>query len=161
LRPSLRPGCRRKLDAIQSNRQSSSNSRLYSYTKVLNNRKHPIRGLWKRNGKFVPHITMEDDADRKAATRVPLQANTAAQARERFRLLLVLLRVSSFSKRQLPTECISDESERHSSRLPGHRRHHRTDPYPNQHPGGQSPRRMIDENPRRLAQPARRLVNRM
>ena len=38
---------------------------------------------------------MEDDADRKAANLVPLQANTAAEP-EQFRLLLVVRRVSSF-----------------------------------------------------------------
>ncbi len=38
----------------------SSSSRRYKYTKVLDNRKHPIRGLWKRNGDFVARITVED-----------------------------------------------------------------------------------------------------
>jgi hypothetical protein len=33
---------------------SSSSSRRYKYTKVLNNRKHAIRALWRRNGRFVP-----------------------------------------------------------------------------------------------------------
>src|SRR5437899_8156246 len=45
---------------------SSSNSRRYRYTKVLDNRKHPIRGLWRRNGSFVGGSTVEDDGGRKA-----------------------------------------------------------------------------------------------
>ena len=75
--------------ATQSNSDSSSNSRRYKYTKVLDNRKHAIRGLWKRNGKFVARITVEDDAGRKAVKWVPLNAETAAAAQEEFRTLLV------------------------------------------------------------------------
>jgi len=30
----------------------SRSARRYSYQKVRDNRKHPIRGLWRRNGKF-------------------------------------------------------------------------------------------------------------
>ena len=36
---------------------SSSSSRRYKYTKTLGNRKHAIRGLWRRNGKFVAQET--------------------------------------------------------------------------------------------------------
>jgi integrase len=68
---------------------SSSNSRRYRYTKVLDNRKHAIRGLWRRNGNFVARITVEDDAGRKAVKWVPLDAETAAAAQEEFRTLLV------------------------------------------------------------------------
>src|SRR5713226_4697361 len=68
---------------------SSSSSRRYRYTKVLDNRKHAIRGLWRRNGKFVARITVEDDAGHKAVKWVPLEAETAAQAQEEFRTLLV------------------------------------------------------------------------
>jgi integrase len=75
--------------ATQSNTDSSSNSRRYKYTKVLDNRKHAIRGLWKRNGKFVARITVEDDAGGKAVKWVPLKAGTTAQAQEEFRTLLV------------------------------------------------------------------------
>jgi integrase len=69
--------------------QSVSSSRRYRYTKVLDNRKHAIRGLWRRNGKFVARITVEDDAGRKAVKWVPLEAKTAADAQEEFRKLLV------------------------------------------------------------------------
>ena len=68
---------------------SSSSSRRYTYIKVLDNRKHAIRGLWRRNGKFVARITVEDDAGRKAVKWVPLDAQTAAAAQEEFRTLLV------------------------------------------------------------------------
>jgi integrase len=67
----------------------SSISRRYRYTKVLDNRKHAIRGLWRRNGKFVARITVEDDAGHKSVKWVPLDANTAAEAQEEFRTVLV------------------------------------------------------------------------
>src|SRR3989442_15916597 len=67
---------------------SSSNSRRYRYTKVLDNRKHAIRGLWRRNGSFVARITVEDDAGRKAVKWVPLNAETAAAGQEEFPNLL-------------------------------------------------------------------------
>jgi hypothetical protein len=66
----------------------SSSSRRYRYTKVADNRKHAIRGLWRRNGSFVARITVEDDDGRKAVKWVPLKADTAA-AQEEFRTLLV------------------------------------------------------------------------
>ena len=80
-----------KRTATPSNPQldSNSNSRRYRYTKVLDNRKHAIRGLWRRNGKFVARITVEDAAGRKAVKWVPLEASSAAEAQEKFRTLLV------------------------------------------------------------------------
>ena len=68
---------------------SNSSSRRYKYTKVLDNRKHAIRGLWRRNGKFLARITVEDDNGRKQVKWVPLKAATAAEAQEEFRTLLV------------------------------------------------------------------------
>jgi integrase len=68
---------------------SSSSSRRHRYTKVVDNRKHAIRGLWRRNGKFVARITVEDDAGRKQIKWVPLTAASAAAAQEEFRKLLV------------------------------------------------------------------------
>ncbi len=55
----------------------------------MDNRKHAIRGLWRRNGSFVARITVEDDDGRKAVKWVPLKADTAAAAQEEFRTLLV------------------------------------------------------------------------
>jgi integrase len=56
---------------------------------VLDNRKHAIRGLWRRNGNFLARITVEDDDGRKAVKWVPLTAASAAAAQEEFRTLLV------------------------------------------------------------------------
>ena len=67
---------------------SSSHSRRYKYIKVVDNRKHAIRGLWRRNSSFVARITVEDDAGRKAVKWVPLKAKTAAEAQDEFRTLL-------------------------------------------------------------------------
>ena len=53
--------------ATQSNLGASASSRQYRYAKVLDNRKHAIRGFWKRNRKFLARITVEDDAGRKRA----------------------------------------------------------------------------------------------
>lgn len=68
---------------------ANASSRRYRYTKVLDNRKQSIRGLWRRNGSFVARITVEDDTGRKKVKWVPLEAATAATAQEEFRKLLV------------------------------------------------------------------------
>ncbi len=78
-----------KRNATQRNTGASSSSRHHRYTKVLDNRKHAIRGLWRRNGNFVARITVEDDAGRKAVKWVPLKAETTAEAQDEFRTLLV------------------------------------------------------------------------
>ncbi|HLH55476.1 MAG TPA: hypothetical protein VKY92_17875, partial [Verrucomicrobiae bacterium] len=79
-----------KRAATQRRILRSSSSRRYRYTKVLDNRKHPIRGLWKRNGKFFGRLTIEDDGGAKSVKWVPLgEAGTAAEAQEEFRKLLV------------------------------------------------------------------------
>ncbi|MHC1767935.1 MAG: tyrosine-type recombinase/integrase [Verrucomicrobiia bacterium] len=76
-----------KRDATDSN--SRSQSRRYQYTKVLDNRKHPIRGLWRRGGKFLARITVEDDAGKKEVKWVPLKATTPGAAQDEFRTVLV------------------------------------------------------------------------
>jgi len=63
--------------------------RRHKYTKVLDNRKHPIHGLWRRNGNFLARISVEDEAGRKEVRWVPLAAKTAAEAQEEFRTLMV------------------------------------------------------------------------
>jgi len=68
---------------------AGASTRRYKYTKVLDNRKHAIRGLWRRNGKFIARITVEDTAGRKSMKWVPLVATSAAAALEEFRKLLV------------------------------------------------------------------------
>ncbi len=68
---------------------SKSTSRRHSYHKVLDNRKHAIRGLWRRNGRFVARITIEADNGSKSVRWVTLAAASAAEALEEFRKLLV------------------------------------------------------------------------
>lgn len=55
----------------------------------MDNRKHAVRGLWRRNGNFVARITVEDDAGHKAVKWVPLKGATVAEAQDEFRALLV------------------------------------------------------------------------
>ena len=79
-----------KRTATQSKPVSSSSSRRSRYAKVHDNRKHPVRGLWRRNGKYVARITVEDDAGRKDVKWVPLPtAKSDAEAIAEFRALLV------------------------------------------------------------------------
>lgn len=66
----------------------ATSSRSHKYTKVLDNRKHPVRGLWKRNGTFLARLKVEDSAGRRLLKWVPLDAKTAAEAQEEFRKLL-------------------------------------------------------------------------
>ncbi len=42
----------------------------YSYQKAVDNRKQPVRGLWKRNGRFLARLKVEDAAGRKVQTSV-------------------------------------------------------------------------------------------
>lgn len=59
-----------------------SSSRRYKYVKALDNRKHEIRGLWRRLDRYYAWITVEDDAGRKSAKWVPLNARTTVEARQ-------------------------------------------------------------------------------
>jgi hypothetical protein len=43
-----------------------SSSRAHQYQKVHDNRKQPIRGLWRRNGTYLARLTVEDAEDRKS-----------------------------------------------------------------------------------------------
>jgi len=55
----------------------------YSYQKVMDGRKQPIRGLWRRNGKFLARLKVEDDNGFKENKWVPLEkATTIPQAVE-------------------------------------------------------------------------------
>src|SRR5262252_3868516 len=76
--------------ATSRNSAANSHSRRYRYIKVVDNRKHEIRGLWRRNGKFFARITVQEDSGEKSIKWVPLEAaTTAAEAQEEFRKLLV------------------------------------------------------------------------
>ncbi len=61
----------------------------YSYTKVLDNSKRPVRGLWKRNGRFVARLAVEDAAGRKVTRWITLEAATMAKATEEMRTIHV------------------------------------------------------------------------
>lgn len=79
-----------KRKATPSNPVSSSSSRRHRYNKVLDNRKHPIRGLWRRNGSFYARLTVEDDCGRKSVKWVPLEkAASASDAKDELGKLLV------------------------------------------------------------------------
>ena len=50
------------------------------YTKVLDGRKQPIRGLWKRNDRFYAQLTVEDHTTgKKAVKRIPLLDDATKQ----------------------------------------------------------------------------------
>lgn len=77
--------------ATQSHSQTgqSQSSRRYTYQKLTDNRKHPIRGLWRRNGKFFARLTIEEADGRKKLQWAALDARTVAEAQAEFRTLLV------------------------------------------------------------------------
>jgi len=81
--------------AIASNGGTStvvnhSQHRAAKYTKVFDQRKRAIRGLWQRNGRYYAQITVEDsNTGIKRVKRVPLEgASTNAQAVAKFQELL-------------------------------------------------------------------------
>jgi hypothetical protein len=78
-----------KRNAAENKTAAQPNSRRHRYTKVLDNRKHPIRGLWRRNGNFLARITVEEEDGQRPVRWVPLAATSAAEAQEEFRKLLV------------------------------------------------------------------------
>src|SRR5438046_5908146 len=72
--------CLVKRKASPSNSAGSkSRSRRHSYHKVLDNRKHPIHGLWRRNGKFLARVTVEAEDGRSSVHWVKLAAKSAAE----------------------------------------------------------------------------------
>ena len=67
----------------------SRQHRIASYQRVSDARKHPVRGLWKRNARYYAQIAIEDpDTGKKKVRRVPLEgAATDAQAITQFQEL--------------------------------------------------------------------------
>jgi integrase len=61
-----------------------------AYTKVLDKRKRPIRGLWERNGRYYAQLTVEDQQTGvKQVKRVPMEGvGTEAQAVAKLQELL-------------------------------------------------------------------------
>ncbi|HEX3718581.1 MAG TPA: tyrosine-type recombinase/integrase [Verrucomicrobiae bacterium] len=75
-------------NTVSNGRQHNSTA---TYKKVLDKRKHAIRGLWERNGRYYAQISVEDAVTGvKRVKRVPLEgAATNAQAVAKFQELLV------------------------------------------------------------------------
>jgi integrase len=69
---------------------SRNQHRRATYSKVVDKRKRPIRGLWERNGRYYAQITVEDQVTGiKQVRRVPLEGiNTDAQAVAKLQELL-------------------------------------------------------------------------
>src|SRR5437899_367972 len=63
-----------KAHATQSNQPADKRqSHASKFTKVLDGRKQPIRGLWVRNGRYYAQLTFEDgNTGQKQTRRVPL-----------------------------------------------------------------------------------------
>jgi integrase len=118
--------------SITTNQHTQAIQRSARYTKVLDGRKQPIRGLWMRNERFYAQLTIEDHATgRKAVRRVPLldeatkkptaTAAEAVKAMERLKVqrednaLPVLKRTPKFS------ECVVGYFE-HFKKLTGAKR---------------------------------------
>ena len=79
-----------KANAIERKTVSPSSSRRYRYTKVKDNRKAEVRGLWRRNSSYYARITVTDDFGRASLKWVPLEKATSdATAVTEFRTLLV------------------------------------------------------------------------
>jgi integrase len=80
--------------------------RASQYQKVLDERKHPLRALWVRNGRYYAQVTLEDaTTGQKQVRRVPLEkATTPAQAKAALDELLVRRRKGqTVIQRQAPT----------------------------------------------------------
>lgn len=69
---------------------SPKQHRRATYTKVLDKRKRPIRGLWERNGRYYAQLTVEDQQTGvKQVKRVPMEGvGTEAQAVAKLQELL-------------------------------------------------------------------------
>ena len=68
--------------SVQRTIVSQNQHRRATYTKVMDKRKRPIRGLWERNGRYYAQLTVEDQVTGiKQVRRVPLEGvGTDAQA---------------------------------------------------------------------------------
>lgn len=78
----------KRSETVSTAKPANPSSRRYKYTKVLDNRKHPIRGLWQRHGAFIARISVENESGRKMVRWVPLAARSVAEAQAEFRKLL-------------------------------------------------------------------------
>ena len=56
---------------------SPNQHRCAAYSKVMDKRKRPIRGLWERNGRYYAQLTIEDQVTSiKQVKRVPMEGVT-------------------------------------------------------------------------------------
>ena len=53
-----------------------------AYERVLDGRKQPIRGLWRRGEKFYARLTVQDKSGNKLEKRIPLTARNGSDARD-------------------------------------------------------------------------------
>jgi hypothetical protein len=77
----------------------TASHRKYTYRKVQDGRKQPIRGLWERNGRFYARLKVENPLTGKQQVRRELlkgkdgePASTVAQARAALDLLIQMAR---------------------------------------------------------------------
>ena len=57
-----------------TNKSGTRQSHAATFSKVLDGRKQPIRGLWERNGRYYAQITIENQiSGEKKVRRVPLK----------------------------------------------------------------------------------------
>jgi hypothetical protein len=75
-----------KREVITSNSKAAAH---VPFTKVLDGRKHPVRGRWRRGARYYARLAVEDAAGNKQARRIPLDAATDAQAVQELRKLMV------------------------------------------------------------------------
>src|SRR5580658_701898 len=63
----------KRLETLQTPAANkNTSSRAHTYQKVCDNRKQPIRGLWRRNGNYLARLSVEDDMGRKQVKWTPL-----------------------------------------------------------------------------------------
>src|SRR5664279_20954 len=76
---------------------SQNQHRQATYSKVMDKRKRPIRGLWERNGRYYAQLTIEDQITGiKQVKRVPMEGvSTDAQAVAKLQELLTQRRKGS------------------------------------------------------------------
>src|SRR5271169_2355794 len=69
---------------------SQNQHRRATYSKVMDKRKRPVRGLWERNGRYYAQLTVEDQITGiKQVRRVPMEGvSTDAQAAAKLHELL-------------------------------------------------------------------------
>ncbi len=68
-----------------------------TYQKVLDKRKQPIRGLWRRNGVYYARLSIEDAGGERKPRRIRLEGTTTARAVAEMRRLQVRQKADQIS----------------------------------------------------------------